>query len=214
MWGEVIQWTKDYGSAFTGGAIVISALAGSGLWISQRDIAKKRAMIDHITRSQSDIDFQEHRARFNKLRKANSITKAVLAGEEVDESAEDFEETEPFKDRQAVLEVLNDYELIACGIKERIYSERLYMRWFKTTVTRDWDACKTAIGSLRDGNGGVKSHFVEFEKLAEKWKNCADPNVPKLKSIYWWICGAWWRNVLAVVAIVAMSIWVYEHYIR
>lgn len=63
---------------------------------------------------------------------------------------------------------LNRYEIIAIGIRESTLNGRLYKRWLRTTVVKDWIACKPFVMQLRQ-NTQTPSLYCEYEWLAKKW---------------------------------------------
>jgi len=58
----------------------------------------------------------------------------------------------------------------AIGIREKTLNGRLYKRWTRTTLVKDWIACKPFVMQLRQ-NTSTPTFFCEFERLAKKWAN-------------------------------------------
>jgi len=63
---------------------------------------------------------------------------------------------------------LNRYELIAIGLKEKTLDSDVYREYSRTTLVRDWIACKPFVTQTRQ-NTRVPTYYSELEKLAKKW---------------------------------------------
>jgi len=96
------------------------------------------------------------RTNFVKLRDAGHLSKwADPANTHTEESA-------------TLRAILNQYELVAIGIKQSTIDEKVYKRWCRTTLVKDWAACKALVMQLRE-NEKVATYYCEFEKLAKRW---------------------------------------------
>lgn len=67
---------------------------------------------------------------------------------------------------------LNQYELIALGIKAGILDEVMYRKYYRGTVLRDWTDCLPFISEERKENN---RYWIELEDLVERFK-AVDPN--------------------------------------
>ncbi|MEX2375766.1 MAG: DUF4760 domain-containing protein [Dehalococcoidia bacterium] len=130
---------------------------------AQRNLAKKRATLDMLAQKEWDRDYIEARAEFIKLRDANSGLE-FWADKEHKNSPQS----------NVIRNTLNDYELIAVGIKEGILDEDLYKRWFKTSFLKDMRMAKNYIAAIRQ-EAGTDAIFAEAEWLAQKWAD--DPQL-------------------------------------
>ncbi|MCP4327556.1 MAG: DUF4760 domain-containing protein [Alphaproteobacteria bacterium] len=164
------QCATEYGPWITAGAILISAsvaaCAAIGSIREQRKIAKKRATLDLLSRKEWDSDYIEARKVFLGLR-------------DEDPGLVEWAKPEHRKTPQVtnIKNTLNDYELIAIGIKENILDEELYKRWFRSSFLKDWHKSRDFIVTLRERDG-VPTLFCEFEWLAKKWGAEPQGNLP------------------------------------
>lgn len=157
----IVQTAPSYGPWLTAGAILLSAIIGASVALyaigEQRRIARKRATLDMLSRNEWDAAYLESKRKFNELRdSANGLAK--WTAEEHWGSAE----------LNVIRNSLNDYELVAVGIKEGILDEELYKRWFESSLTKDWKASEAFIRQVRDLEKSEK-FFCEFEWIAKKW---------------------------------------------
>lgn len=74
------------------------------------------------------------------------------------------------KENHAILDILNNYEFMAAGIKEGAFDEEIYKRMKRSLIIQDWIILDIYIQSLRKQEGRPKI-FCEFEWLAKKWMN-------------------------------------------
>jgi hypothetical protein len=80
------------------------------------------------------------------------------------------------KDRQSVLDYLNNYELVAIGIRAKILDEKFYKKWMLGPFVRDWNAAADFIQRERwkwdEDIRKWKYHsqlFDHYQYLAVKW---------------------------------------------
>ncbi|MEO4043658.1 DUF4760 domain-containing protein [Hoeflea sp. CAU 1731] len=149
--------------------LAISALSAGVLsWISintNREIARKRATLDLIERSESTEYYQELYRAFTDIRKDNGGFEQIIYPTN----------PEVIKQRQMVINYLNHYEIIALGIFEGILDEKVYKSYMRSTVVRDWLAAEPFIQHIRtptpDSGSEVSAlkAFSNFETLALKW---------------------------------------------
>jgi hypothetical protein len=120
-------------------------------------INRRRATVDLVLHQKNDTDLADANKIINPLLKSNNITKYS------DDEYKDSDE------RAAILEILNNYEFIAVGIREKAFDLALYKRMKYSIVVRDWDCFKSFVYDLRQKKGS-KTPFQEFEWLAKKFK--------------------------------------------
>ncbi|WP_162651547.1 DUF4760 domain-containing protein [Lentilitoribacter sp. Alg239-R112] len=138
---------------------------------NEAQIAKKRAMLDILVKLNSDADWMANREKFISLKgqKAGLAQWANKNGAST----------------QVVRRQLNQYELIASGIKNEILSQELYHSFYRTTVVRDFVAAYPFIIAERSTLGGA-SFYKEFEDLAIKFAKAKEiedilPEIAKQK---------------------------------
>lgn len=117
--------------------IVAATIAINGIG-TQRDIARKRATLDVILKSEADKDLIEARRCFKRLaHDQNGLVPFALF------------EKEGSAETEAIRIVLNEFELIAIGIDRGILDEELYRQWYRTGVLLHWKHAHPFIEELR-----------------------------------------------------------------
>jgi hypothetical protein len=147
---------QNYGLWIQSGAIVISAVGVIMTITANQRIARRRATIDLILLEQTHQELLEARRDFIKLRDAGHL---VAWADPAKSNALEV---------STMRTALNRYEIIAIGIRESTLNGRLYKRWLRTTVVKDWIACKPFVMQLRQ-NTQTPSLYCEYEWLAKKW---------------------------------------------
>lgn len=114
-------------------AIFISAFIGASVAIlslkAHRDIARKRATLDVILKSESDEYFERIYKVFASEKDRSGGLQALLSAETVTEKGAKTE----------VDNFLNHYELIAISIEQEILDEGFYKAWMKTTYVNHYE---------------------------------------------------------------------------
>lgn len=154
--------------------IGVSGLAAACISViaikSNREIARKRATLDFIERSESTDYYQAAHKAFTEIRTDSTG------------DSDGFQQikspTNPtlMSQRKQVLNYLNHYEMMAIGIKKEILEEDVYKKFMRGPLLRDWLAAKDFIEHLRrptedSGNFvSTSSAYCEFEWLADRWQ--------------------------------------------
>lgn len=133
---------------------------------TNRDIARRRATLDLIEKSESTPYYQEMVACFSELRKAGDKFRQI----------ENPTNSEIKKQRAKIISYLNHYELIAIGCANGILDEVTYKTYMRSVVVRDWEAAEPFIDFMRRPESAditsadhAKSIYANFEALAKKW---------------------------------------------
>lgn len=144
-------------------AILFSAvLAVAGVIYSmwrQREIAKSRATLDVILKSESD----EHYTRIYKTFKSERERTGGLAVL-LDSTTESDK-----KNLREVLDFINHYELIAVSISKQILDEDFYKHWMRSSYVEHYEDSRELIDAIRI-KAGSDTFFEYFEALAAKWR--------------------------------------------
>lgn len=127
---------------------------------SAQAAARTRATVDLILHTQTNESHCSRRNKYLALRAGDDGIAALVphahkAGKDNESAA-------------IVREILNHYEMVAIGIDTGIIDEPMYMRYYKSTLVKDWEECQTFIQNLRKFEKS-NSFYCEFEKLAKKW---------------------------------------------
>jgi len=128
-------------------------------------MARKRATIDFVERSESNEYYQSLYSAFTEVRKDDAGFEQLI----------DVTNPQVLEQRQKVINYLNHYELMALGIARGMFDEDVYKDFMRSTLVRDWFSVKGFVSHLRtptsDSGSEVtaKKAFCCFEELAEKW---------------------------------------------
>lgn len=123
-----------------------------------------RATVDIVLHEKTDREYLDARKLFAELKAKNqTLTHFACAepGKCVDEN-------------QAILLVLNQYEFMAAGIFAGAFDEEIYMRMKRSLLIRDWDSLSAYVLELRQRRTNT-ALFIEFQRLADKWRNTTTP---------------------------------------
>ncbi|MGF6148935.1 Uncharacterised protein [Kingella potus] len=121
---------------------------------------KQRATIDAVMADRKDDNLIRSRRVYAKLKQANTNFDAIG-------SAPLLENEEC---NHAILDILNNYEFMAAGIREDAFDEQIYKRMKRSLIIADWQILNIYIQALRKRECRPKL-FAEFQWLAEKWQN-------------------------------------------
>lgn len=144
-------------------AILLSAgLAGWGVYYSmcrQRDIAKSRATLDVILKSESDEHYTRIYKTFTSERKRKGGLAVLLDGTTESDK----------KCLNEVLDFINHYELIAVSISKGILDEQFYKHWMRTSYVEHYEDSREMINAIRQKQE-KDTYFEYFEALADRWR--------------------------------------------
>ena len=159
--------------ALTALAIIISGLLGAfiaikSIW-SARDIAKKKAAIDFINASQSNVLLKTSFRKVFELHQSSEKEIEDYAYKKKDDS-------EHFEIQEHIQYLLNFLENMSVAIMQGIYDEQTIKESRYSGTMRVWRMTRRFIYKLREQleNDTV---YMEFEDLAERWKD--NPLKPK-----------------------------------
>lgn len=152
---------ENIGPFFSGGAILIGAcitLSMAKATIREnRNVAKRKATLDHILMREWDKEYLEYYDKFKEIRE--HPTKGLLY----------YAENANEEKTKYIKRILNDYELIAVGIKNNILDEDLYKSWERGVFLHNYNKAKPYIDTRRKKLG--TQVYKECVDLANKWQN-------------------------------------------
>lgn len=165
--GETIGfWIQTLGFWIQTGAICLSVYYASKQVINlakqsmQADKkARQRCTIDAVLAEKKETALSRSRMRFAEMKRDNENFTAL---------AIEFASNNKLEDNEHILNILNNYEFMAAGIREGALDEDVYKRMKRRLIIKDWQTLDVYIAALRKGEGRCKL-FVEFQWLAEKW---------------------------------------------
>ena len=137
------------------GAIIIAAILGAR-W--QRKIARQTLTYNTTMEQLWDKDYIEQRTIFIGIRDGEGSE--VLAS-----LAEKNNETE--EESTAIRLIMNNYELIAIGIKTGVLDENMLKLYSHKLFCHDFERMRPFINEVRKSWPKV---YIEYEELYEKWR--------------------------------------------
>lgn len=156
FWGYVSQEAAAL-IASAAVAIVLSIFAVR----HERQTARSRLAFESLTKKNWDKDYLETRMHFIKLCGEDDMSLAKYIEQQPDYAGLDM---------SVVRAVLNDYEIIAIGVRQGILDEEYLYRYMRGMALRDWNRCIAFVSALRV-RAGNQLIYVEFEGLATQWQN-------------------------------------------
>ena len=79
-----------------------------------------------------------------------------------------------------IVKFLNVFEHISIGVRENAFHEFMLKKSHKTAFTFVWDSSKELVYKMRENLHNERA-YVQFEWLAERWKN--DPIKPSIDTV-------------------------------
>ena len=149
-------------------AFIGSAIAIWGVY-SQRVLTRRQTTVQHLACLMADGTIQANRRVFiEQSRNGQSLAK--------------WAEKEKIGDPEtlSIIAILNDYELIAAGVKRGIYEYDLIKAFEKSTIEKFWGAAHPFILIIRARNGKA-TLWQEFEQLHDWVSGKTNPRV-----MLWW----------------------------
>lgn len=120
---------------------------------------RQRATIDAVMADRKDANLIQSRRAYAKM-KQNKTNFDAIGGAPLLENEEA---------NHAILDILNNYEFMASGIREEAFDEDIYRRMKQSLIISDWNMLNVYIYALRKRENRPKL-FCEFEWLAKKWE--------------------------------------------
>lgn len=155
--GETIGFWIQTGAFFLSAAAAVLVIYHNGR------LAKKRALIDLIIQQKSDEGLTQAVRRVYDLADGGNHLSSLVGTDTAD--------------RRTILQVLNNQEFIAVGIRLNAFDEAVYKQLQYNNVVKLWDATSGFIHELRKIDAR-KTLFQDFEALSKRWLR--DP-IKKLK---------------------------------
>lgn len=123
--------------------------------------ARARATIDIVLHEKTNPVFLKARKKYGEMREKGVNMTAFACGKLTDHEEEN----------DAIFMILNNYEFIACGLKNESLDEVLYKSMCRGTLIRDHDTLLPYIEELVRKNPEAKRAFCELKTLAQRWKS-------------------------------------------
>jgi len=148
-------------------AVLAAAIAFYAAWDS-REVARLRATLDYLSRSESDGDLIAANRTFIECTKVDhGLVKWAEPEHDSGEQA------------QAIRLILNDFELVAIGIQLGIMDYELYKRWARSNVLFYWRKAHPFVARVRERLDRPML-WNEFEQMA-RWMDENSPPVRRFR---------------------------------
>lgn len=172
------DWIK-LAPLLSAGAIAISATVALVVFAYTRRVNRRRATLDMVMRTFLD----ERGAKIYEQFKA-ILHRHQDAGDEFTLLNLLTRTAENEKDRNIIIDQLNNYELAALGIRRGLFDERFYKLWFHWQFTKDFESVACLIDAIQAEKPSI---YCEFRKLHDRWLKKKHPeNHPSWFKMTWW----------------------------
>ena len=158
--------------------IVVAAAMGIITILRTQKNSKREVTIELLTQDMLDGDLNSKLTDFQQLRKKEkSLFKFVeTMREPEDEDRKDKEYIQ--NNRMLILDILNYYEFIACGIREGAFDYRIFHRLYRSNLIGIWDDCESFVLEYRKKVSKVRNipleevcSYQELQCLVEDFKS-------------------------------------------
>lgn len=176
---ETLKEWKDAAPAATAVIGLLSAIVAFFVFRYTRTVNRRRATLDMVLKTFMD---NGGRDQYNKF-------KLVMQRHKDPEDDLDIlsfaDPDAPISDERQILRAqINEYELIALGIRRSLFDETIYKLWFQDQFVRDFESLKDFIDKVREKRPSV---FCEYVWLYNRWKKTPHPeNAPRFWKVAWW----------------------------
>jgi len=162
-WYDRLLPYAPYGTAL----IALGALSTAIVAICMQTIvARRRAAIDLFLKTDLDQNMLDAHRDFEAAVK--ELTSHLAAGETV----KTFENTSE-KSYRAILRYLNIHELVAVGIKNRVFDGNVCYNFWADALVRHARETKAVIDHEIETEGTPSAAFLELRRLSVEWTNRA-----------------------------------------
>jgi hypothetical protein len=172
------EW-KD--AAPAAGAIIamISVSIAGVAFLYTRRANRRRATLDMVMKTLLDEGAQKQYRKFRDIvrkdKNADDSFKIISLTEEDQLDSED---------RKTVLQQLNVYELMALGIRRKLFDEALYKRWYHNQFMTDYEGASDFISKLQEKKASI---YCEASALYANWLKDGHPvSSPNRIKMAWW----------------------------
>lgn len=154
---EFFETLAKFSPLATALVALVAAIIATVAIIAQRNIARRRAAIDFFLKTEMDQTMIE---LYNQFKEA---CPGIIASQSIAE----FSKTE---DYQKVRAFLNICELIAVGINEGAFSERVSYSYWGDVLPNAYKTTLPLIKYVRDScDDGSAATYIDLEKISKRW---------------------------------------------
>ncbi|WP_162530093.1 DUF4760 domain-containing protein [Stappia sp. BW2] len=138
---------------------------------NQRAVNRRRHTIDFINQTEKDGTFVAALQTFVTEAKSGNLVESGNPEQEGSKKALD------------VRLVLNHFEIVALGIDNGVFDDKLYQKWFKSGTILYWEYASEFVTAIRSRSKYNKS-FTNFEKLAIRYKKTEEESDSRIRRWY------------------------------
>ena len=178
----MIQYLSAWKDAAPAAGVVtaiISAIVALTVLNYTRNANRRRATLDMVMKNLLDEYAQKRQLEFKAvIKKHEDVGDTFKLISLLDDAAKGG------SDRNAMLHQLNIYELMALGIKRKIFDETFYKRWYHNQFMADYESSIEFISGLQARKATI---FCECSTLYGKWLKHGHPELTpgRIKMAYW-----------------------------
>lgn len=165
--------------------VIASAITAITVLLYTRRTNRRRATLDMVMKTFIEPSGREMYDKFI----------ALTRRAELDDSIDDFQfiKLEPFShalasEHATVLDQMNTYELVSLGIRNSVFDEAFFKRWYQAQFQRDYKSLEPLIQLIQNEKS---TFFCEFTWLYKRWVKHKHPDekVPVYKKMWWILRG-------------------------
>jgi hypothetical protein len=174
----LIAW-KDAAPAAGALIAIVSVLVAFGAFIYTRHANRRRATLDMVMKTLMDTDVGKRYRDFRNL-----IRKGDGPGDPFKISSLADDSTIGTDNRNIVTGQLNIYELMALGIRRKLFDEAFYKRWYHNQFMMDYEGAADFIKAMQAKKPSI---YCEMTALYAKWLKSGHPvSSPNRFKMAWW----------------------------
>ena len=174
----LIDW-KDAAPAIGTAIAFITACIALFVLNYTRRANRRRATLDMVMKTLMDNYVQERANAFKLVLKRDQDENDVF---KIESLLTQTSATSP--ERRDMLHQLNVYELMALGIRRKVFDEAFYKRWYHNQFMCDYEGSLALIRGLQDNKTTI---FCECSWLYQKWLKDGHPeSSPSRLKWAWW----------------------------
>lgn len=162
----LIAW-KDAAPAAGAMIATVSVVVAFFVFIYTRRANRRRATLDMVMKTLMDADVQ---AKYRKFR--DLIRKNEDAGDAFKISSLAEDAAVGTDDRNVVTHQLNIYELMALGIRRKLFDEAFYKRWYHNQFMMDYEGAADFVKAMQAKKASI---YCEQSSLYAKWLKDGHP---------------------------------------
>jgi hypothetical protein len=162
-WYDRLLPYAPYGTALIASGALVTAIVAI---LTQTRVARRRAAIDFFLKT--DLDHNMLEAHRDYKAAVRELKLHLAAGQTV----KSFEESKE-KVYQSILKYLNIHELVAVGVKNRVFDDDVCYNFWADALVQHANETKAVIDHEIESEGTPSAAFMELRKLSFEWNKRA-----------------------------------------